>query len=130
MSKQPKFSLKDIVTGNMTPEAIEPAAALLPEQPAQETEARAPATAEVVHFQPQPDPGAQLKPSKKAAPKTLRERSKQQSLYLEEPVYEQLREMAFHERKAMHALVLEGIDLLFKKRGLKSLIQLAKSATE
>jgi hypothetical protein len=39
------------------------------------------------------------------------------SLYLSEPVYEALRETAFHERCKIHDLVMEGIGLALRKRG-------------
>ncbi len=39
------------------------------------------------------------------------------SLYLPEPVYEALREIAFKERLKMHDLVMEGIDAVLRKRG-------------
>lgn len=55
---------------------------------------------------------------------TLRQRTRQQSLYLEHTVYEALREIAFVERKALHALFLEGIDAVLKKRGLASIREL------
>ena len=78
---------------------------------------------------PPPAPAAPERAGRKASGQApLKKRAVQQSLYLDQPVYEQLRELAFHERKAMHALVLEGLDLLFKKRGLKSLGQLGKDA--
>ena len=38
------------------------------------------------------------------------------SLYLPEPVYEALREAAFHERRKIHDLIMEGIDAVLKKR--------------
>jgi hypothetical protein len=38
------------------------------------------------------------------------------SLYLPEPVYEALRETAFHERRKIHDLIMEGIDAVLKKR--------------
>ena len=59
---------------------------------------------------------------------TLRERTKQLSLYLEEPVYDALREIAHVERSKMHQLVVEGIDLLLKKRGAPSITELLKRA--
>lgn len=59
---------------------------------------------------------------------TLRERTKQLSLYLEEPVYDALREIAHVERSKMHQLVVEGIDLLLKKRGSPSITELLKRA--
>jgi hypothetical protein len=39
------------------------------------------------------------------------------SLYLPEPVYEALREVAFKERCKIHDLVMQGIDLALRKRG-------------
>ena len=39
------------------------------------------------------------------------------SLYLPEPVYEALREIAFKERRKIHDLVMEGIGLALRKRG-------------
>jgi hypothetical protein len=39
------------------------------------------------------------------------------SLYLPEPVYEALRETAFHERCKIHDLALEGTSLALRKRG-------------
>lgn len=49
---------------------------------------------------------------------------KQQTLYLPEPVHEQLRELAYSERVRMHPLIMEGLDLLFQKRGLRSIAKL------
>jgi hypothetical protein len=59
---------------------------------------------------------------------TLKERTRQCSLYLELPVYERLREIAFHERVHMHELFLEGIELLLKKRGAPPIKELMKKA--
>jgi hypothetical protein len=39
------------------------------------------------------------------------------SLYLPEAVYEALREAAFHERRKIHDIVMEGIRAALKKRG-------------
>ena len=55
---------------------------------------------------------------------TLKERAKQMSVYLEPPVYEQLRELAYTERTKIHQLMLEAVDLLFKNRGSLSIRQL------
>lgn len=55
-----------------------------------------------------------------------REAIKQQSLYLPEAVYEQVRKLAFDERKKLHDYYLEGLDLVFKKKGLKSIAELTK----
>ena len=49
--------------------------------------------------------------------KTLKERAKQLSVYLEPPVYDQLRDIAYTERTKIHPLMLEALDLLFKQRG-------------
>jgi hypothetical protein len=46
---------------------------------------------------------------------------KQQTAYLPNPVYEQLRALAFEERRKMHDLLMEGLDLVFKQRGLRSI---------
>jgi hypothetical protein len=46
---------------------------------------------------------------------------KQQTAYLPEPVYEQLRMLAFEERRKMHDLLMEGLDMVFKQRGLRSI---------
>ena len=43
------------------------------------------------------------------------------SLYLPEPVYEALRKIAFEERLKIHDVVLEGIDLAFRRRGYPSI---------
>ena len=39
------------------------------------------------------------------------------SIYLPEAVYEALREAAFRERRKIHDIVLEGIELALRKRG-------------
>jgi hypothetical protein len=46
---------------------------------------------------------------------------KQQTAYLPEPVHEQLRALAFEERRKMHDLLMEGLDMVFKQRGLRSI---------
>jgi hypothetical protein len=46
---------------------------------------------------------------------------KQQTAYLPEAVYEQLRALAFEERRKMHDLLMEGLDMVFKQRGLRSI---------
>ncbi len=62
-----------------------------------------------------------------AAPLPLKQRARQMSVYLEPPVYDQLRDLAFAERTKMHGLMLEALDLLFKQRGSRSIDQLVKS---
>lgn len=60
---------------------------------------------------------------------TLKERAKQMSVYLEPPVYDQLRDLAHQERTKMHVLMLEAVDLLFKQRGARSIDQLNRTAS-
>ena len=55
-----------------------------------------------------------------------RPKVKQQTAYLPLPVYEQLRIVAFEERKKMHDYIIEGIDLIFKARGLPSIKEISK----
>jgi hypothetical protein len=52
---------------------------------------------------------------------TLKERAKQLSVYLEPAVYDQLRDIAHAERTKIHSLMLEGLDLLFRDRGARSI---------
>ncbi len=59
-----------------------------------------------------------------AAPKTLKQRAKQMSVYLEPPVYDQLRDIAHAERTKIHPLMLEALDMLFRQRGARSIDQL------
>lgn len=58
---------------------------------------------------------------------TLKQRTRQQSLYLEVAVYDVLREIAHGERCSMHSLFLEGIDAVLKKRGSPSIKELLAS---
>jgi len=54
-----------------------------------------------------------------AAPKprnVTKANTKQLTLYLAEPTYRQLREIAFNEDTKMHPLILEALDMLFKSR--------------
>ena len=55
---------------------------------------------------------------------TLKQRAKQLSVYLEPPVHDQLRDIAYTERTKIHQLMLESLDLLFKARGASSIQQL------
>src|SRR3954451_18345159 len=52
---------------------------------------------------------------------------KQLTLYLPHPIYRQLREIAFHEEKRMHSLLLEGLDRVFADRGTPSIEQLTRT---
>lgn len=49
---------------------------------------------------------------------------KQQTAYLPVPVYRQLRELAFVEERKMHDYLLQGLDLVFQEKGLKSIADL------
>ena len=58
--------------------------------------------------------------------RTFEEQHKKQSVYLGEPVYEQLRRLAFDERRKMHDYLIEGLDSVFRNRGLPSIAELEK----
>src|SRR3954462_9628145 len=97
MSKPPKLSLASIVAAAASPNR---------------------ASADVVQFAPAlVSPGANPRG-------TLKERAKQLSVYLEPAVHDQLRDIAYTERTKIHQLMLEGLDLLFKNRGARSIQQL------
>jgi hypothetical protein len=51
---------------------------------------------------------------------------KQQTAYLPLAVHEQLRRLAFEERAKMHDYLLEGLDLVFRKRGLPGIEELKR----
>ncbi len=99
MSKPPKLSLKSIVAASVSSSVH--------------------ADHDAIHI---PAPMSLL-PAER--PRPLKERAKQMSVYLEPAVHDQLRDIAHAERKKMHSLILEGLDLLFKKRGASSIKQLA-----
>lgn len=127
MSKPPKFDLKQLINTDVASrvaDAAEPPAA--PSAPI----AVVPAPTSEPEFAEQASAVVSLPAKKKAVPakETLKQRAKQQSLYLEPEVYERLREIAFMERKPMHDLFLEGIDAVLKKRGAPSIKQLVKKA--
>ncbi|WP_336489207.1 ribbon-helix-helix domain-containing protein [Methylobacterium nigriterrae] len=107
MSKPPKLSLASIVA----------AASPAKPAPARPAALQGPPTAEIVQLDLAPVPAR--RPSA-----TLKQRARQMSVYLEPPVYDQLRDLAYAERTKMHALMLEALDLLFKQRGAKSIEQL------
>jgi hypothetical protein len=50
------------------------------------------------------------------APQTVR-----YTAYLPRPVYRQLKELAFTHDRKMHEFVLEGLDLVFREHGLRSI---------
>jgi hypothetical protein len=47
-----------------------------------------------------------------------------QTVYLPKAVHKQLRELAFEREKKMHDILMEGLDLAFKKYGLKGFDEL------
>lgn len=71
-------------------------------------------------FQP---PSASLAETTPATP-SKRTGVKQQTAYLPDSVHEQLRRLAFEERAKMHDYLMEGLDLVFAKRGLPSIGEL------
>jgi hypothetical protein len=106
MSKQPKPSLKSIIASSV---------------------ASAPNSPEVVPFKTTRPGGRLAEPTSQFGSKpTLKERAKQLSVYLEPAVYDQLRDVAYAERTKIHSLMLEGIDLLFRDRGARSIKDLEK----
>lgn len=76
----------------------------------------------------QPAPAPVQEPPSAAVEMPLRRPVKQQTVYLPEPVYEQLRRLAFEERVKMHALLMEGLDRVFRDRGLPGLGDLKDAA--
>ncbi len=79
----------------------------------------------VTPFSPAPEeelPGAGHEP----APARRRAVTIQQTVYLPPAVHDQLRELAFAERVKMHSLLMEGLDLVFRARGLKPLSELTR----
>lgn len=100
MSKPPKLSLASIVAAAAPPTKQQ--------------------TAEIVQL-------SSAHPSNAPNPRgTLKERAKQLSVYLEPPVHDQLRDIAYTERTKIHQLMLEALDLLFKARGALSIDQLSR----
>ncbi len=70
-------------------------------------------------------------PAAAPAPQTPTRRRpsvRQQTVYLPIPVYEQLRRLAFEERVKMHSLLMEGLDRVFRDRGLPSIAELKDRA--
>jgi hypothetical protein len=74
----------------------------------------------------QPDEQVEESPpsDEKEVKKPSRPKTVQQTAYLPAPVHEQLRRLAFEERKKMHDYLMEGLDLVFEKRGLPSVDEL------
>ena len=99
MSRQPRLSLQSIVAASVA-------------APAEQ--------ADMIR------PAPKTTDNSSASKKTLKERAKQLSVYLEPPVYDQLRDIAYTERAKIHPLMLEALDLLFKNRGALSIRELER----
>lgn len=65
-----------------------------------------------------------------SAPAKARKETINQTVYLPPAVYEQLRHLAFEERRKMHDYLVEGLDRVFKDRGLKPYFDLAGRETK
>lgn len=59
-----------------------------------------------------------------AKPETFKKKHVGQTVYLPPPVHQQLRALGFEEERRMHSYLMEGLDLVFRKRGLKSIAEL------
>ncbi len=114
MSKPPKIDFKALVAGNVP--IAGPAPAELGESDREVVTLKTRRPAAVEGFSKGAGKGG-----------TLKERAHQLSVYLETPVYDALRDLAHAEHAKLHALVLEGIDLLLRKRGQPSIRQLMKA---
>jgi hypothetical protein len=114
MSSKPRRgpSLRDIVGEDIR--VVEPRAAIVEPAPS------APESAA-----PRSSPAPQAK-----GQGTLKQRAHQFSTYLEPPLYDALRDIAHAERVKIHALILEGVDLVLKKRGMPSISKLLSSGRD
>ncbi len=63
---------------------------------------------------------------RKATKQGKRPDVKQQTAYLPHAVYEQLRKLAFEEERKMHDYIIEGLDRVFKNRGLPSIEEITR----
>lgn len=116
MSKPHKFDLKALIANEVAP------APEIEDLPAPELSAP---DVKSLHNQVVALPRhVRKKPPAPDLPGTLKTRASRVSLYLEAPVYDQLREIAHVERTKLHPLMLEAIDLLLKKRGSPSIREL------
>jgi hypothetical protein len=119
------MDLKALIAGEVAPAAhAEPETPAAPPEP-QPVPVAPPAKRDVVTLKPRRSPAPS---QKRAGEGTLKERAHQLSLYLEAPVYDALRDIAHVERTKLHPLILEGIDLLLKKRGAPSIRDLTSKA--
>jgi hypothetical protein len=66
-------------------------------------------------------PASQGSAPAKPASRWMRSDIKHTSAYLPEAAYEALRQVAFDERRKIHDLLIEGVELALKKRGYPAL---------
>jgi hypothetical protein len=66
-------------------------------------------------------PDSQGRAPAKPATRWSRPGIKHTSVYLPEAAYEALRQVAFDERRRIHDLLIEGVELALKKRGYPAL---------
>jgi hypothetical protein len=85
-----------------------------------------PLTREPSHSEPIAPAAEVAHPARRRS--VTKENTKQQTLYLPPAVHEQLRELAFSERVKMHAILMEGLDAVFRARGLKSIADLTSTS--
>jgi hypothetical protein len=89
-------------------------------------EARPPVASAAPTAERREPPPAQEPAGERLRRRTFEEQHKKQSVYLAEPVWEQLRKLAFDERRKMHYYLMDGLDSVFRKRGLPSIAELEK----
>lgn len=70
-------------------------------------------------------PPKQLMTQRSAVAAKTKSEIVKQTVYLPVAVHEQLRQLAFEERKKMHDYLVEGLDRVFKNRGLKPYAELS-----
>jgi hypothetical protein len=73
----------------------------------------------------EPPTAAEEIPSEGRGGASKRPNFKQHTAYLRIPVHEQLRKLAFEEDGKIHDYLIEGLDLVFAKRGLPSIRDLS-----
>jgi hypothetical protein len=69
-------------------------------------------------------PTSQGSGTAKPASRWSRPDIKHTSVYLPEAAYEALRQVAFDERRNIHDLLMEGVELALKKRGYPALAEM------
>jgi hypothetical protein len=69
-------------------------------------------------------PSAPRSDPAKLAGRWVRSDIKHTSVYLPETAYEALRQVAFDERRKIHDLLMEGVELALKKRGYPTIAEM------